>query len=121
MGLPRVFIVEDEALIALELEDLLCELGYSVCGHAARGDSAVVQVPAVKPDILLLDVSLAGALTGVDVLVALRGIWSGAILLITAYSDLVRRDPRADGVPVLLKPFSRDSLRESLSSFHKGP
>ena len=56
----RIFIVEDEAFIAMELEDRLSGLGYSVCGHAASGERAFEQIPELEPDLVLMDINLTG-------------------------------------------------------------
>ena len=48
--MKRVFIVEDEAVVAMELADHLRALGYEVCGHAVRGEVALRQIPETRPD-----------------------------------------------------------------------
>ena len=61
---PRVFVVEDEALIAMELAHRITELGYRVCGQARRGEQAIARIPSAAPDVVLLDINLGAGMDG---------------------------------------------------------
>ncbi|MEZ4383877.1 MAG: response regulator [Nannocystaceae bacterium] len=112
----RIYIVEDEALIAMELEDRLRELGYVVCGHAARGEVALREIPAARPDLILLDVNLGRGVSGLDVAEALRERLSTPIIFLTAYSDadLVARAAKTESFAYLVKPFLPQVLRANI-------
>ena len=103
----RVFIVEDEALIAMELADHLQQLGYEVCGRAAKADEALERIPAARPDVVLIDVNLGAGLSGLDVAERLGPSCGSAFIFLTAYSDpeLVARAARTGSFAFLPKPF----------------
>jgi two-component system cell cycle sensor histidine kinase/response regulator CckA len=112
----RIFVVEDEALVAMELKDHLQALGYEVCGHAARGEAALVEIPDARPDLILLDITLAGELSGLDVAEGLRGRVDAPVLFLTAHSDLAltERAARTGSFAYLVKPFDARVLNANL-------
>ena len=113
----RVFVVEDEAVIALDLRERLEALGYEVCGHAARGESAAQKITELRPDIVLMDVNLAGPMDGVEVAQQLGECYSAPIVFLTAYSDpdLIARASRTNAYGYLVKPFDERELHATLT------
>jgi DNA-binding response OmpR family regulator len=109
--MARVFIVEDEALIALELQDRLRDLGHTPCGHAARGATALAEIPRADPDLVIMDVNLGAGPSGVEIAARLRAQWSGPFVFITAY-DAPTLPPGLEESPVLVKPFLAGALGE---------
>lgn len=111
---PTIFVVEDEALIAMELQDQLESLGYRVCGHAARGEIALEKIRELQPDLILMDINLAGAMTGIDTAEQLgRGL---AVIFLSAYSDpaLVSRAVSTGPFGYLIKPFNPRELHATI-------
>jgi CheY-like chemotaxis protein len=83
----KVLIVEDERVVAEGLKDQLEDWGYQVCGSCGSGERAIELMAEVRPDIVLMDIRLAGALTGVE---AARQIWDQfqiPTVYITAHAD----------------------------------
>lgn len=111
-----IYIVEDEALIAMELEDHLRSFGYRVCGQSARAETALREAPALNPDLILMDLKLAGDLSGIDAARQLHDVCDAAILFLTAYADTAFADEAAklDGSGFLLKPFHPHVLRANI-------
>ncbi len=108
---PRVVIAEDEAIIRLDLKELLQEEGYDVVGETGRGDEAVDLVRELVPDLVILDVKMPG----LDGLSAARHIASerlAAVLILTAFSqrDLVEQARDAGALAYLVKPFQKTDL-----------
>lgn len=105
--MKRVFVVEDEAIVAMELKDHLRSMGYEVCGHAARGEAALRAILELRPDLVLMDINLGGGMTGLDVAERLRGVFDVPLLFITAYSDgeITERVGRSGSFGYLVKPF----------------
>ena len=107
----RVVIAEDEALIRLDLKEILTSAGYEVVGESGRGDEAVRLVEEHQPDLAILDIKMPG----LDGLQAARQITSRhqvAVILLTAFSqrDLIE-DARDAGVAAyLVKPFQAREL-----------
>jgi AmiR/NasT family two-component response regulator len=108
---PRVVIAEDEAIIRLDLRELLEEEGYEVVGETGRGDEAIDLVRELVPDLVILDVKMPG----LDGLSAARRIASerlAAVLILTAFSqrDLIERARDAGVLAYLVKPFQKSEL-----------
>src|SRR5690606_19458971 len=62
---PRVLVVEDEFVMALEIADLVAAAGYQVCGRIADGPGAILAAELYRPDLILMDVRLSGGSDGV--------------------------------------------------------
>ena len=112
---PRVVIAEDEAIIRLDLRELLEEEGYEVVGETGRGDEAIDLVRDQVPDLVILDVKMPG----LDGLSAARHIASerlAAVLILTAFSqrDLIERARDAGALAYLVKPFQKSDLLPSI-------
>ncbi len=107
----RVVIAEDEAIIRLDLKEILESEGYEVVGETGRGDEAVELVARHGPDLVILDVKMPG----IDGIEAARRIASDrkvAVLILTAFSQRnLIEDARDAGVSAyLVKPFQRSEL-----------
>jgi AmiR/NasT family two-component response regulator len=107
----RVVIAEDEAIIRLDLKEILVSAGYDVVGETGRGDEAVTLVDEHRPDLAILDIKMPG-MDGVRVAREITGRHKVAVLVLTAFSqrDLIE-DARDAGVAAyLVKPFRRTEL-----------
>jgi len=107
----RVVIAEDEAIVRLDLKEIMEEEGYEVVGETGRGDEAVDLVRQHKPDLAILDIKMPGS----DGLTAARAISSDrlcAVLILTAFSqrDLIEQARDAGALAYLVKPFQKSEL-----------
>jgi AmiR/NasT family two-component response regulator len=107
----RVVIAEDEAIVRLDLKEIMEEEGYLVVGETGRGDEAVELVRAHHPDLAILDIKMPGA----DGLTAAREISADrlcAVLILTAFSqrDLIEQARNAGALAYLVKPFQKSEL-----------
>jgi AmiR/NasT family two-component response regulator len=107
----RVVIAEDEAIIRLDLKEILEEEGYEVVGETGRGDEAVALVREHKPDLVILDIRMPG----IDGLAAAREIntdGDSAVLILTAFSqrNLIEEARDAGALAYLIKPFTKTEL-----------
>jgi response regulator NasT len=107
----RVVIAEDEAIVRLDLKEILEEEGYDVVGETGRGDEAVKLVQELSPDLAILDIKMPGQ----DGLAAAREITadqSAAVLILTAFSqrNLIEEARDAGVLAYLIKPFQRSEL-----------
>ena len=107
----RVVIAEDEAIVRLDLKEILEEEGYEVVGETGRGDEVVALVRQVKPDLAILDVKMPG-LDGISVARSLSEERLAAVLVLTAFSqrDLIEDAREAGALAYLVKPFQRSEL-----------
>jgi CheY-like chemotaxis protein len=109
----RVLIVEDEQIIALDLAQMLEELGYGVAGTASRGEDAVALVQSLQPDLILMDIHLAGEIDGVTAARQVRATSDVPVVFVTAFDDAktVGRAKFTEPYGYLIKPFSQRELR----------
>ena len=108
---PRVLIAEDEALIRLDLKELLEEEGYEVVGETGRGDEVLDLVRATGPELVILDVKMPG-LDGLTVARRVAEERLAAILVLTAFSQraLIEEARDAGALAYLVKPFQKSDL-----------
>lgn len=113
----RVFVVEDEALIAMELLDRIEEFGYVACGHAASGEQALRNVGAATPDAVLMDIHLGPGIDGIETARQLVAAHDVPVVFLTAYCDstLIARAADVNSFGYLLKPFSHRALKAALA------
>ena len=107
----RVVIAEDEAIIRLDLKEILEEEGYEVVGETGRGDEAVELASQVRPDVVILDIKMPvmDGLTAAKIIADER---LAAVLILTAFSQrvLVEEARDAGALAYLVKPFQRTEL-----------
>jgi two-component system, response regulator PdtaR len=112
VGAPtRVVIAEDEAIIRLDLREILESAGFAVVGETARGDEAVSLVAEHQPDLAILDIKMPG-LDGIEAARAISAEQSVAIMILTAFSqrDLIEEARDAGVHAYLVKPFRREQI-----------
>jgi AmiR/NasT family two-component response regulator len=107
----RVVIAEDEAIIRLDVKELLQEDGYDVVGETGRGDEAVELVRDLRPDLVILDIKMPG-LDGLSAAREIAGDRLAAVLMVTAFSqrELVEQARDAGALAYLVKPFQKSDL-----------
>ncbi len=107
----RVVVAEDEAIIRLDLKELLEEEGFDVVGETGRGDEAVELVRKLQPDLAILDIKMPG-LDGLSAARQITGERLAAVLILTAFSqrDLVEQARDAGAMSYIVKPFQKSDL-----------
>jgi two-component system cell cycle sensor histidine kinase/response regulator CckA len=108
----KILIVEDEAILALDLKAQLETMGYNVVGTATSGETALEEADRRKPDLVLMDVKINGAIDGVETTRILKTRMDIPILYCTAYSDkeLLKRVKITKPYGYLIKPVNRREL-----------
>jgi PAS domain S-box-containing protein len=112
----RVFVVEDEMIVALDIQSRLQGLGYQVVGTAFSGESALTQIGELLPDVVLLDVSLETEMDGLEVAAKVREMLHIPIVYLTAFSDehMMNRIQVTEPFAYVLKPFETVELHAAL-------
>jgi PAS domain S-box-containing protein len=112
----RLFIVEDQRLIAADLENTLTRLGYQVVGNVASGERAVEQAPGASPDLMLMDIRLQGELDGIQAAERLQQLIDVPVVYLTAYADeaTIARAKLTSPFGYLVKPFNERELRAAI-------
>ena len=107
----RVLIAEDEALIRMDLSEMLREEGYDVVGEAGDGQEAVDLAESLKPDLVIMDVKMPRR-DGIDAATEIAAKRIAPIVILTAFSqrDLVEKARDAGAMAYLVKPFSASDL-----------
>lgn len=107
----RVLIAEDEALIRLDLAEMLGEEGYDVVGEAGDGETAVRLAEELKPDLCILDIKMP-IMDGLAAAEKIAGARIAPVIILTAFSqrDLVERARAAGAMAYLVKPFQQSDL-----------
>jgi response regulator NasT len=112
---PKILIAEDEAIIRLDLKEMLEEEGLEVVAEASDGDAAIRLAREQNPDLVIMDIKMPG----MDGLAAAERIIEeglGAVLILTAFSqkDLVQRAADAGAMGYLVKPFQKSDLMPAI-------
>lgn len=109
----RILVVEDEAIVAMDLSHHLNALGYDVVGVASTGEQAVELATDLQPDLVLMDIILKGELDGVEAARRIRAARPIPIVYLTAYADenTLERALETEPLGYLLKPFAERELK----------
>ncbi len=107
----RVLIAEDEALIRLDLKEMLEEEGYAVVAEVGDGQQAVDAAASLRPDLVILDIQMP-VLDGLSAAEQIAGARIAPVIVLTAFSqrELVERARDAGAMAYLVKPFSKNDL-----------
>lgn len=115
---PRIFIVEDEMLLAQILSLQLQQLGYTVTGTAMSADEAIAEITADPPDLVLMDIAIQGECDGIETATQLRDLpeVDVAVVFLTAYADdeTLERAEAAGSYGYLLKPIQERELHATI-------
>jgi DNA-binding response OmpR family regulator len=115
----RALIVEDELVIALDLEDAMSALGFDICGLASSADTARSIAMDNQPDVVLMDVNLGGGREGIEAARWLREVCEVPIVFVTSYSEestIERIHEQVPGAPVLAKPVYPEILADAVAA-----
>jgi len=112
MSNSRILIVEDEGIIAKDIQNTLNRSGYSVVGIASSGEEAIKKAMEIHPDLVLMDIVLKGAMDGVEAAEHIRDHFDIPVVYLTAYSDdtTLQRAKITEPFGYILKPFQEKEL-----------
>jgi CheY-like chemotaxis protein len=107
-----IFIVEDEAIVANDISETLKALGYTVAGIAKSGELAVERVTEIRPDLVLMDIHLAGEMDGITAAGKIKTLSDIPVIYLTAYADkdLLNRAKITEPYGYILKPYDEREL-----------
>ena len=112
----RVMIIEDEAIIAIDLEAIVSEMGHQITGVARTEEAAIKLAEAEKPDLILSDIHLADNSSGIDAvnrILAQHG--DCPVIFITAYPERLLTGEGPEPAFLISKPYSEDQVRSAVS------
>jgi PAS domain S-box-containing protein len=110
---PRILVVEDEAIVARDIQLQLAGLGYDPVAHAKRGEEAVQLAGELRPDLVLMDIQLAGAMNGVQAATQIRQQLAIPVVFLTAFAEdaTLELAKLAEPFGYVLKPYAERELR----------
>lgn len=112
MATVKILVVEDEGIVAMDIENTLKNLGYSVPVVASSGERAVKKAVEVSPDLILMDIMLKGDMDGIQAAQKIREVLNVPIVYLTAYGDnsTLQRAKITEPFGYILKPFEEREL-----------
>lgn len=116
MSKGTILIVEDEVIVAADLANKVSQMGYQVIGSTTRGEEAIVLARQERPDLVLMDICLAGEMDGVEAAEHIRRECGLPIIFLTAHSDhpTLQRAKLSDPFGYILKPFKKIELENNI-------
>jgi CheY-like chemotaxis protein/DNA-directed RNA polymerase specialized sigma24 family protein len=110
-----VLIIEDEPIIAMDLETIVRDLGHNVTGVAVTRDEAVAQARAQRPGLVLADIQLADDSSGIDAVKDILAEFSVPVIFITAFPERLLTGERPEPTFLITKPFQRSTVKAAIS------
>ncbi len=112
----RVMVIEDEAIIALDIQAIVTEMGHSVTGIARTRTEAVALAASNRPDLILADIQLADNSSGIDAVNDILAQFDDIpVIFITAFPERLLTGKRPEPAFLITKPFSEDQVRSAVS------
>ena len=113
MDKAKIMVVEDEGIVAHDIAGQLTDMGYDVVAIVYSGEEAVEKARELHPDLVLMDIVLAGKMDGIEAADIIRSRWDIPVVFLTAYADQKRLDRAKLVYPFgyILKPFQRNCLK----------
>jgi len=116
MNPPSVFIVEDEAIVADDIRETLRSIGYTVPGVARSGEAAIEKIAENRPDLVLMDIHIAGTMDGIDTAGRVHALYNIPVVFLTAYADreLLERAKKTEPYGYIIKPYDDRGLQSTI-------
>jgi CheY-like chemotaxis protein len=110
-----VLIIEDEPIIAMDIETIVRDLGHNVTGVAVTRDEAVAQAMARRPGLVLADIQLADDSSGIDAVKDILGEFQVPVIFITAFPERLLTGERPEPTFLITKPFQRATVKAAIA------
>lgn len=111
----RVLVIEDEPIIAMDIEQIVRDLGHDVTGVAVTRDEAVSLAEETRPGLVLADIQLADDSSGIDAVKDILGRFSVPVIFITAFPERLLTGERPEPTFLITKPFERATVKAAIS------
>ena len=116
MEKARIFIVEDEAIVAKDIEISLKNLGFAVSGTAFSGEKAIINIGENRPDLVLMDIMLKGEMNGIDAASQIKARFNIPVIYLTAHADeeMLQSAKLTEPFGYIIKPFEERELGSTI-------
>jgi CheY-like chemotaxis protein len=110
----NILIVEDDMIIAMDIQERLESFGDSVPTIVTTGEEAISKTPELKPDLIIMDIGLKGSMNGIETVEKIRENFKIPVIYLTGNSDLLKQTNITD--PCIVKPFEDEELKRLITS-----
>jgi CheY-like chemotaxis protein len=112
----KILVVEDDAITATAIQEILTVAGYTVVDVVSTGAEAIDRVASLRPDLILMDIRLKGPVDGVSTTQQIRSLYDTPVVYLTALSDddTLKRVIHSQPYGYIVKPFTEDELCNSV-------
>lgn len=109
----QILLVEDEAIVAKDIQSMLIDLGYDVSAVVASGEEAIRKAEEAQPDLVLMDIGLKGEIDGIEAAKQIRNLFNIPIVYLTAYTDgaTLQRAKTIRPIGIIIKPATEMELQ----------
>jgi two-component system, LytTR family, response regulator LytT len=116
MAKVKILIVEDESIVAKDIQNSLKKLGYQISAVVNSGDKAINEVEENRPDIVLMDIMLKGKITGIEAAKEIKDRFSLPVIFLTAYADdnTLNKAKITEPYGYIIKPFKEKELQKTI-------
>ncbi|ABS56046.1 response regulator receiver protein [Methanoregula boonei 6A8] len=114
--MPKILVVDDEAIITMQLEERLHAMGYTVAGMAASGEDAIGKARRLSPDLILMDIVMPGKLNGIEAAEVICSELDIPVIFVTSYADdaIIEKAKKARPYGYIVKPFSELEIKAAI-------
>jgi len=104
----HILLVEDEAIVAMQMQMELKRIGCQITAHVTTGENAIIAARQNPPDVILMDIRLAGEIDGIEAAAIIKPAYKGKFIFITGYNDkdMNERAQKLDPIAYLIKPLN---------------
>ena len=116
MEKARILVVEDESIVAKDIENSLKKLGYTIVGVTPTGEEAISLAKSKRPDVILMDIMLKGAMSGVEAAAEIKKELDLPVIYLTAYADepTLEKAKHTEPHGYIIKPFKEVDLQTNI-------
>ena len=116
MIMSKILVVDDEAIITMQLEERLTAMGYSVAGMAASGEDAIEKARRLSPDLVLMDIVMPGKLNGIEAAKTITGEMGIPVVFVTSYADdaIIEKAKQVGPYGYIVKPFNELEIKAAI-------
>jgi CheY-like chemotaxis protein/DNA-binding PadR family transcriptional regulator len=114
--MSKILVVEDEAIILLQLEEILHAIGYTVAGLAASGEDAIEKARRLKPDLVLMDIVMPGRMNGIEAAKIITEELDIPVVFVTSYADdtIIEKAKSVKPYGYIIKPFNELVIKATI-------
>ena len=114
--MSKILVVDDEAIITMQLEERLSAMGYTVAGMAATGEEAIEKARRVRPDLVLMDIVMPGRMNGIEAAKIITGELDIPVVFVTSYADdtIIEKAKQVRPYGYIVKPFNELEIKAAV-------